>query len=800
LPATYSHFVAASSHSFRTEVPALNLPRLLLRWMLGQRLPHTQGQLTVPGIREPLRIHRDRWGIPYIEATNDADAWFGLGFCHGQDRAFQLEILFRVVRGRLAELVGIEALPVDRLSRRIGFHHAAQKQWPILDADIREWIDAYARGVTAGATLGLPKRPHEFVLLGSKPSAWTPLDTLAVVKLISFTLPANWDVELARLRILNAAGPEALAALDPHYQEWLPATAPPGAAARVVLDRLAEDLAHFADVARTGTGSNNWVLSSSRTAAGRPLLANDPHLDSRLPTHWYLAHVRTPEWAVAGASFVGGPGILVGHNGNAAWGLTAALVDNTDLFREQIGPDGRSVRQGDAFVPCELREEVISIRGAEPVTEGVLVTPRGPIISPALEGGDGFAEALSLRAVWLDPLPLRGLLCLHKSRSFDECRQALSIWPAVAQNMVYAEATGTIGWQVFGQAPIRKKGHGILPLPGWDKDAGWKQEQVPFAQMPFAVNPATGFLATANTQPLADDPKAPFLGVDWIDGYRLVAITRALARRTDWDVKSTLALQTDQHALPWEEMREIILGVATDNPAARRALDLLRGWDGKVSVDSVAASVYELFLSEMAMRVAKAKAPRSFAWALGQGVSRLMDHNFFCFRRTGHLVRLLRTQPANWLKRSWPDEVAEALAAVVRNLEAVHGTDTAHWAWGRLRVLRMRHALGGRRWLHRIFNLGPIPCGGDTDTINQASVLPLEPTANCKNMASLRVVIDVGAWHNSRFVLPGGQSGNPLSPHYGNLFALWQRGDGVPIAWTPDDVRSTAVTTLELVK
>ncbi len=776
----------------------MNLHRLLLRWTLGQRLPLTHGKRTVPGVRQSLQIHRDRWGIPYVEAANDADAWFGLGFCHGQDRAFQLEILLRVVRGTLSELVGIQGLPIDRLSRRIGFHRAAREQWPVLDADVREWIEAYARGVIAGTTVGLPKKSHEFVLLRNQPSTWTPFDCLGVVKLISFTLPANWDVELARLKILSEDGPDALAALEPHYPEWLPATTPPGAAARIVLDRLTQDLTLFAAVAGTGTGSNNWALSAHRTATGRPLLANDPHLDSRLPSHWYLAHVRTPEWAVAGASFVGGPGILCGHNGHAAWGLTAGLIDNTDLFWEQIGKDGRSVRAGNAFVPCEVREEVIRVRGGRPVTETVLVTPRGPVISPAFEGGAGSHEALSLRAVWLDPLPLRGLLCLHKVRNFDEFRTALSVWPALSQNMVYADVTGTIGWQLFGQAPVRRKGFGTIPLPGWDPDAGWERDLVPFAHMPFAIDPDCGFLATANNQPTAADANAPFLGVDWIDGYRVATIARNLAARTDWDVKSTMALQMDQLARPWEEMRDHVLGVATADPSAKQALDLLRGWDGRASVDSVAASVYELFLTEMMVRVTRAKAPRSYLWALGQGVSLLMDHNFFCFRRTGQLSRLLRTQPAGWFTGAWPDEIAAALATVVRDLEAVHGKDPARWAWGRLRVLRMRHLLGGQRWLHRIFNLGPIPCGGDSDTINQASVFPLTPTTDCKNIASLRAVMDVGGWENSRFVLPGGQSGNPLSPHYDDLFALWQRGEGVPIAWTPAEVRAAAVATLEL--
>jgi penicillin amidase len=318
--------------------------------------------------------------------------------------------------------------------------------------------------------------------------------------------------------------------------------------------------------------------------------------------------------------------------------------------------------------------------------------------------------------------------------------------------------------------------------------------------MPYAVNPADGFLATANNQPTADDPKGPFLGVDWIDGSRIATITRALAARTDWDVKSTLALQTDQHAPAWEEMRDIVLGVPTDDPTAKRAQELLRGWDGRLAADSIGGAVYEFFLSAMVSRVAKAKAPHSYDWALGRGVSLLMDHNFFCFRRTGQLNRLLRAQPPGWFKRPWPAEVADALAAVVRDLETIHGPDPARWAWGRLRVLRMRHLLGGKRWLHHVFNLGPVPCGGDTDTINQASVFPLTPTADCKNIASLRVVIDVGAWENSRFVLPGGQSGNPLSPHYGDLFELWQRGEGVPIAWKPEDVRAATVATLELMK
>ncbi len=220
-----------------------------------------------------------------------------------------------------------------------------------------------------------------------------------------------------------------------------------------------------------------------------------------MPPHWYLIQARTPQWAVAGATFLGGPSVQAGHNGFAAWGVTAGLIDNTDLFREQIGPDGRSVRQGDSFVPCEVREEVIAIKGEASVTERVLITPRGPIISPALRGA---AEALSLRAVWLDPHPLDGLLRLHRVRSFAEFRKAAEHWPAASWNMVYADQTGTIGWQMFGQAPKRRKGWGLIPAPGWEPDAGWEPDLVPAEQLPHVANPPEGFVATANNQPLPD--------------------------------------------------------------------------------------------------------------------------------------------------------------------------------------------------------------------------------------------------------------------------------------------------------
>ena len=251
-----------------------------------------------------------------------------------------------------------------------------------------------------------------------------------------------------------------------------------------------------------------------------------------------------------------------------------------------------------------------------------------------------------------------------------------------------------------------------------------------------------------------------------------------------------MALQMDQRSLPWEEMRDLVLSLPTANPEASAAWTCCRKWDGVLRVESPAAAVYELFLNEMVRTRCAGQGAEELFLGMGRVSTLLIDHNFFAFRRTGFLIRLMRSQPAGWFARPWPDEIADALAAVVRSLRTVLGEDELKWAWGPMRPLTLRHPLGrGSRWLARIFNLGPMPCGGDSDTINQASVMPPQPLADCHNIASLRMVVDVGTWENSRWSLPGGQSGNPLSPHYDDLFTLWQRGDGVPIAWSLDEVR-----------
>ena len=329
----------------------------------------------------------------------------GSAFARGKTGAFSSKGCCGRGRGTLSEMVGPKGLAIDRLSRRIGFLHSARLQLEVLDPEILIMLDAFARGVTEGSTLGCRRAGHEFAILRARPSPYFAADVVAIAKIQSFAVPSNWDLELARLQILKRDGPDALAALDPAYPQWLPVSEPPGAPAGPAVDRLAADMKELASVVGYGGGSNNWVLAPSRTASGRPILANDPHLTSSLPPHWYLAHVRTPQWAVAGATLVGAPAFPAGHNDVAAWGLTAGLVDNTDLFIEELGPDGSSVREGDRFIQCQVRKEIIRVKGGPDVVEQVIVTPRGPVVGPEL---DRDAGSISMRATWLDQRPIEG--------------------------------------------------------------------------------------------------------------------------------------------------------------------------------------------------------------------------------------------------------------------------------------------------------------------------------------------------------------------------------------------------------
>ncbi len=761
---------------------------------LGKRLPTISGTIHA-SVDGPITITRDAHGIAYVEAETNAGAFYGMGFCQGQDRAFQIELYLRVARGTLSELVGDEMLSVDRLMRRIGLRSLAEKQVAVCSAETRAQIEAFARGVNDGIRLGLPKKPHEYVLLGAEPSTFEPPDVLAVLQFFAFALSSNWDAELARLKVLRLDGEDALRALEPSDPKLTKdlARLASDCAALSAADRLMNDAHAAVDVAALGGASNAWAIAPSKTATKRPLLASDPHLQPTLPSPWYLMHVRTPSWAMSGACLPSQPVITFGHNEHLAWGITAGHVDNTDLFVERISPDGTRVREGDAWVPCEIREEVIKVRGKEPVTERVLVTKRGPIVSPAIGAED---VALSMRGTWMAERPVGGY-GIYGAKDLDEAFAVYASYPSVSENRIFATKTGRIAQHVVGDAPIRKKGSGMVPAPGWDRAGGWEDEPLRFPDLPQSIDPPAGFVAAGNQWP-GHCPKGEFIGADFLDDSRYERICALLASRDDWDIPRMMRLQLDRKTVLWPRLRPVLLGALKSHgtKATRVALRLLEAWDGDVTPTSSAASVFEMFFADMIVRIAKTKAPRSWRAAIGEGTNAVLHHGMNALRRLDHLVRLLETQPEGWFG-DWRAEIVAAFESALRELERRFGPPE-RWAWGRVRPLLFEHAVGTKKPMDRIFNRGPYAFGGDATTIPQASVDFGAPLGNAIGVPNLRTAIDVGHWEESRWVLAGGQSGNPMSPHYDDLLELFLRGEGVTMAWSPESIKARGVATLRL--
>jgi penicillin amidase len=783
---------------------AVNFAQLAFGTMLGRRLTSYEGRHRV-ACRRNVRIRRDANGVAYVDAQDEADAWFGLGFCHGQDRAGQLEVTWRLTRGLLAEVLGPGGLPIDRAVRLIGVHRAAKAQMETLDAETRDQLAAYTAGINAAMQCRALPKSHEHALLRCEPSRWEAADVVAFGLLMCCFLPSNWDVELARLIIFANDGPEALQAVDPTWRADLPLSNPPGAAAGVASELfVARDLEALRQFLGDSGGSNAWAVQAHKSSTGRALLANDPHLPAALPNLGYLASVKCPAFTVAGISIAGIPAFITGHNGHAAWGSTSAQVDNADLFLEELRDDGRRARQGDTWITCHEHVEQIPVKGAEPEALRVIRTGRGTVV--ARLGDDnasifepvpsvGRANALSFAATWLERRPTRSLLGFHKVRSFEQFREVCSKSAGSCYSLIYADRE-TVGWVLAAEVPKRKSGFGSLPLPGWSDDVGW-DGIVPSDQLPWARNPAVGFVSCANNKPVTDEAMGAFLGHDFLDGFRQRRITEQLASRSDWNVERMAELQIDVQSLPFADVRDTLLAVRTQTPEAARAVEILTAWDGRMASDSVGASVYGLFLGALNQRICERKAPNSYLYASGKGVMKLIPGTCLNSRRASFVTRLIREQPADYFE-DWQPVLSDALTHAITTLTTRFGSSTEAWAWGKIRPQTLRHRFGDKKPLDRVFNVSGLPGYGDSTTVNQAGFEFWEPLRSSTVTAHLRSVIDIGNWGASRFVLLGGQSGNPLSPHYADFVPLYQSGQGVPVHWDESAIHGHTVATLTL--
>ena len=766
-------------------------------WLLHRPLPRSRGRLTLGGLLEEVEIHRDRWGVPHIYAATTRDLFFAQGFVHAQDRLWQMEFQRRLAAGRLSEVLGKATLDVDRWVRTLGLYRTAQKSYAGLSDRARRALDAYAAGVNAFLESGHPL-PVEFTLLRYRPEPWSPVDSLTWASMMALGLSTGWDAKIIRARLIQRLGPQRAATLEGGYPPDNPVILPEIDYAALGESALRRQ-ATAGPTSDIGAGSNSWVVAGERSVTGKPLLANDPHLMLQIPGIWYENHLVGAGYNVIGASLPGLPSVIIGHNDRIAWGLTASMADVQDLYIERFHPDDPYRYQvNDTWQEAEVYREEIRVRGCrEPVIHQVVVTRHGPIITD-LAPGESQPLALRWVAQEVGDGTLEAFLRVNRARDWEEFRAALRHLVTPVLNWVYADVDGNIGYQLAGRIPVRRRGNGQVPVPGWTDEYEW-EGTIPFDELPRSFNPPSGYIVTANNKPVGDDYPY-FLGTGWAPGYRAQRITEMIERRATHDRESFQVIQTDWLSIPAQRIAQRLTRLWTDDPELSRALEILRVWDGQMHPRSVAATLAYTTLIHLRRRL--------FAAALGELADAYLGKGFHPLLRpvSGYAARsfeaafqVLEDLDSPWLAGRSPDDVLqEALHDAVAELRARFGPDMASWRWGRVNRLTLVHPLGTVRPLGRLFNRGPYEVGGD----------PFSPWPNAGryqayydyfHSASYRLIVDLSDLTRSVSVMFPGQSGHPGSPHYANQIDDWLLGRYHPLLWEQEAVREKATDMLTLI-
>jgi penicillin G amidase len=767
--------------------------------LLRRSVPASKGSVRLEGLDSPVEVFRDRWGVPHIYAGSVRDVMFAQGYVHAQDRLWHMELARRAASGGLAEIFGPVVVDADRLLRRVGLRRAAEAELAQLAEAVRQHLEAYAAGVNAFIEGNRNRLPPEFLILRFRPQPWTSVDGLTIGKFVGWTLSGNWDTEIVRSWIVERLGPEEAARMEPGYPVGAPLIVPPGAECRGLGAPLLEELRKVQElVGAGGGGSNNWVVDGHKSVTGKPLLANDPHLPLQMPSVWYEVHLNGGGANVIGASIPGVPGVIIGHNDRIAWGITNTMTDGDDLFVEQVNPaDPCQYAFGGKWVDGDLVREEIRVRGRrEPVVEEVLVTRHGPIIGPSIPGE---RRALALCTVVAEPSQhAQAILLLNGAGNWEEFREALRQWPAPAQNFVYADVEGNIGYQMAGLVPVRAKGQGLVPSPGWTGEYDWKGF-VPFDELPSVLNPPTHYVATANNK-IVDDDYAHFLGAEYLDRYRIQRIVELLEAREKHSLEDFRSIQGDVYSIPGRELAQHLLGLQPADQDARRALNFLRVWDCQLSPDSVAATIVEAFFLQMLRNTVAVKLGPLTDYFVGKEVHPAVPDSFYLQRSASWLLGLMKEAPADWFAgRSWPEVMEQSLEEAVAALRRQLGEDMSRWTWGRVHYASFEHVLGKVRALRPMFNRGPVPVGGDMNTVAQASYVGSRPFAVYSYTASYRQIIDLSDLGRSVAILPGGQSGHPASRHYSDMIDAWQRLEYHPLLFDRGEIERQAAGKLTLI-
>lgn len=772
-------------------------------YVLRAALPETDGTLTIKGLESKVNVYRDQNGVPHIEAKNEHDLYMAQGFITAQDRLFQMDLSRRQASGTLSEVVGEATVNNDKYFRTLGLRRAAQASLAAYSPQAKKVLQWYADGVNAYIQKAEKddKMPAEFKILRYQPAPWTPLDSLTIGKYMAYDLGGHWEGQAFRYYLLDHLPKDKAEAMFPSYPDDAPTilqdlddtpVTPNNDEVATALQSLKGsnlDLTDsLADVVTPHpfNGSNNWVVSGDKTASGKPLLANDPHLGLATPSIWYETELKTPDLNVTGVIFAGVPGIIIGHNDKIAWGVTNVGPDVQDLYIEKRNPDDPTeFLHNGQWEKAKVVKENIKVKGGKVIPYSVTITRHGPVISEFAHDKKP-NTALALRWTALDPTTeLEAVMQIDKAANWDEFKTALTHFQAPAQNFVFASTDGTIAYRANGLIPIRKKGDSLLPVPGWTDDYEWKG-YIPWDQLPTIVNPKEGFIATANNKVAPSDYPYHISNV-WAQPYREERIREVLSQDKKLTVQDMMALQFDHKNMQAEEFLPIFLKSLNNKraelrPIDKKALKLLENWNDQDETDLGAPLVFNLMENEFGPILFDGKINKDMM-DLFEGEGQTIDQ----------MIRLASNgNTGPWIKDNGGLDalVLKAFQKAVDHAEKLQGDDPSAWKWGDFHQVPFHHPLSAVKPLNLLFDPDPTPIGGSCMTVGAACYD--SETGEVDHGAPWRTVVDLADLSEVHSVVGPGESGNLLSPWYDNQIKNWTTGKYHVTKSSPDQYEKDA--------
>ncbi len=740
-----------------------------LYFTLRSSLATHSGSFSV-GTDDDINILRDERGIAYIKASSPEDLYFAQGYVHAQERLWQMEFNRRVIQGRLSETIGADFLETDTFLRTIGIYRIAERIVDKTSPEGRVTLQSYARGINAFLEDANPT--PEMLLLGMSPEPWNEVDAAGMLALMAYDLGSNYIVESTRLAIRETLPQQLYAEILPPFEDWnTPAIYTEEQAALSGNPQGLLELLDTADLNGISAylprlGSNSWVLSPALYDGKSALLANDPHLSIGLPSIWYEICLESEgEMPVYGWSIPGMPLVVIGHNERIAWGLTN-IGDTQDLFLEEQHPDDpHRFRYEDEWYTADVIEEEIKIKGQdEPELVEVIITRNGPLILKD--------PPMSLRwtAYEIETSPFDAVINLNRARNWDQFREALLGFTIPMQNIVYADVDGNIGFRTAGLAPIRKKGLGLEPSPGWSADYGW-DGFIPMEEMPELFNPPQGYIASANHR-VVDENYPYMIAIDDATPYRMVRITNQLSSGATLTLEDMKAMQTDwfnPHAaarLP--RLLNLLSGHTSElNNFETAGLELLEKWSENPvsSPEDTAPAIYANWYLNFMEEVFKEK--------MGEELYRRFISNAYIAYKA--LDYQLEKEESAWFDDRLNELLLNSYRRTMNELTEQLGPDLDQWQWQDFQSISFDHILGEEDLLKPFFNRGPYPYGGDNETVGRANYLLNDPF-NVTLAAGMRFIAIMKPQIEAYGIYAGGQSGHFMSDHYDNQLDAWVEG------------------------